>query len=105
LGHAEYVADLCTHDDGTGEGTFSCIAFEAMALHGRSPSIASLNGKEFASGVQLEHLGLWFSDLKVAQQVLHDPTLTGTPFDGGGPPLHAGLQAMVDDVTNGGAAL
>jgi hypothetical protein len=104
FGHAEYVADLRTHDDGTGEVTFSCIAFEAMALDGRSPSIASLNGNEFASGVQLEHLGLWFSDLKVAQQALHDPTLKGTPFDGGGPPLHAGPQAMVDDVTNGGPA-
>jgi hypothetical protein len=84
--------------------TFSCIAFEAMALDGRTPGIASLNGNEFASGVQLEHLGMWFSDLKVAQQVLHDPTLKGTPFDGGGPPLHAGPQAMVDDVTNGGPA-
>jgi hypothetical protein len=40
----------------------------------------------------------------VAQKVLHDPTLKGTPFDGGGPPLHAGPQAMVDDVTNGGPA-
>jgi hypothetical protein len=104
FGHAEYVADLRTHDDGTGEVTFGCIAFEAMALDGRNPSIASLNGNEFASGVQLEHLGMWFSDLKVAQQVLHDPTLKGTPFDGGGPPLHAGPQAMVDDVTNGGPA-
>src|SRR5579871_3496605 len=104
FGHAEYVADLRTRDDGTGEVTFNCIAFDAMALDGRFPGVVSANGNEVASGVQLEHLGMWFSDLKVAQTVLGNPALTGTPFDGGGPPQHAGPQAMVDDVTNGGPA-
>lgn len=104
FGHAEYVADLRTRDDGTGEVTFNCIAFVAMALDGRFPGVVSANGNEVASGVQLEHLGMWFSDLKVAQTVLGNPALTGTPFDGGGPPQHAGPQAMVDDVTNGGPA-
>jgi hypothetical protein len=104
FGHAEYVADLRTRDDGTGEVTFNCIAFVAMALDGRFPGVVSANGNEVASGVQLEHLGMWFSDLTVAQKVLSNPALTGTPFDGGGPPAHAGPQAMVDDVTNGGPA-
>jgi hypothetical protein len=104
FGHAEYVADLRTRDDGTGEATFNCIAFVAMALDGRFPGVVSANGNEVASGIQLEHLGMWFSDLKVAQTVLGNPALTGTPFDGGGPPQHAGPQAMVDDVANGGPA-
>jgi hypothetical protein len=28
--------------------------------------------------------------------VLQNPALTGTPFDGGSPPAHAGPQAMND---------
>jgi hypothetical protein len=104
FGNAEYVADLRTRDDGTGEVTFNCIAFDAFALDGSQPDVVSVNGKEVASGIQLEHLGMWFSDLTVAQQVLHNPSLVGTPFDGGGPPKHAGPQAMVDNVTGGGPA-
>jgi hypothetical protein len=79
------------------------MALEAMVVDGRHPNVTSHDGKEVASGVQLEHLGLWFDDLKVAQKVLHDPTLKGTPFDGDSSPSHAGPQAMVDNVTNGGA--
>ena len=104
FGHAEYIADLRTRDDGTGEVTFNCIAFVAMALDGRFPGVVSANGNEVASGVQLEHLGMWFSELDVAKKVLNNPALTGTPFDGGSPPQHAGPQAMVDDVANGGPA-
>ncbi len=92
------MLDLRTRDDGTGEVTFNCIAFQAMALDGRFPNVFSLDGNATASGIQLNHLGMWFSDLKVAQQVLGNPSLTGTPFDGGSPPDHAGPQAMVDDV-------
>ena len=103
FGNAEFVSELRTGNDGTGRVTFSCMALEAMVLDGRHPTIATLDGKERVSGVQLEHVGLWFDDLKVAQKVLHDPTLKGTPFDGESPPLHAGPQAMVDNVTNGGA--
>jgi hypothetical protein len=103
FGHAEFVSELRTGNDGTGKVTFSCMAFEAMVLDGRTPNIATRDGEELASGVQLEHLGLWFDDLKVAQKVLHDPKVKGTPFDGDSPPLHAGPQAMVDNVTNGGA--
>lgn len=104
FGHAEYVADLRTRDDGTGEVTFNCIAFDAFALDGNEPDVTSVNGKEVASGIQLEHLGMWFSDLTEARQVLHNLSLPGTPFDGGGPPLHAGPLAMVDNVTGGGPA-
>jgi hypothetical protein len=103
FGNAEFVSELRTGNDGTGRVTFSCMAFEAMVVDGRHPNITTRDGKELSSGLQLEHVGLWFDDLKVAQQVLHDRTLKGTPFDGGDPPLHAGPQAMVDNVTNGGA--
>jgi hypothetical protein len=103
FGQAEFVSELRTGNDGTGKVTFGCMAFEAMVVDGRHPNITTLDGKERVSGVQLEHLGLWFDDLKVAQKVLHDPKLKGTPFDGDSPPLHAGPQAMVDNVTNGGA--
>ena len=104
FGNGEFVSELRTRNNGTGSVTFSCMALEAMVVDGRHPTITTLDGKERVSGVQLEHLGLWFDDVKVAQKVLHDPTLKGTPFDGGGPPLHAGPQAIVDDVTNGGPA-
>ena len=103
FGQAAFVSELRTGNDGTGKVTFHCMALEAMVVDGRHPNITTRDGKELSSGVQLEHLGLWFDDLKVAQKVLHDPTLKGTPFDGGDPPLHAGPQAMVDNVTNGGA--
>jgi hypothetical protein len=102
FGHVEYVADLRTRDDGTGEVVFNCITFVAMALDARDPGVTQDQSGP-ASGIQLEHLGMWFSDLKVAQQVLHNTSLTGTPFDGGTPPLHAGPQAMVDDVVDGAA--
>lgn len=112
FGHAEYVADLRTRDDGTGEATFSCIAFAAFALDARTPGVTSTDGAETVSGIALNHLGMWFSDIDVAKKVLGSqtqgysqtvPALTGTPFDGGGPPLHAGPQALVDDATTGSA--
>ena len=104
FGNGEFVSELRTRNDGTGSVTFSCMALEAMVVDGRHPNITTLDGKERVSGVQLEHLGLWFDDVKVAQKVLHDRTLKGTPFDGASPPLHAGPQAMVDSVTNGDPA-
>src|SRR5947209_6498842 len=58
FGHVEYVADLRTRDDGTGEVTFNCIAFVAMALDGRFPGVVPANGNEVASGVQLEHVDM-----------------------------------------------
>jgi hypothetical protein len=103
IGNAEFVSEVRTGNDGTGKVTFSCKATEAMVLDGRTPNITTHDGKEVVSGVHLEHVGLWFDNLKAAQKVLHDPKLKGTPFDGGSPPLHAGPQALVDNVTNGGA--
>lgn len=96
FGHVEYVADLTTRGDGSGETIFQSITFAAFAMDARSPG-SSLDDRGGAtSGVNLEHLGMWFSSLTDAQRVLNDDTLQGTIFDGGNPPLHAGPQAMTD---------
>jgi hypothetical protein len=42
---------------------------------------------------------IFFDGIIKARQVLHDPSQPGTPFDGGGGPLHAGPQAMTDGQT------
>src|SRR5690348_16055190 len=94
FGNVEYVADLTTRGDGSGETIFQNIAFVAFAVDARNPG-TSIDGQEgIASGIQLEHLGMWFSALQVAQKVLNDTMLKGTIFDAGNPPLHAGPQAM-----------
>src|SRR5690348_9179484 len=99
FGHVEYVADLHTRDDGSGEASFQAITLVAFAEDVRTP-VTSQDQSGEASGVQLEHLGMWFSSLQDAQTVLKDNTLKGTPFDGGNPPLHAGPQAMTDGQTS-----
>ncbi|MBE3558639.1 MAG: hypothetical protein IMW89_05355 [Ktedonobacteraceae bacterium] len=100
FGHAEYVGDLITDGDGKGEATFHLIAFVAFAADNRHPDVTSQDETgEAASGIQLEHLGLWFDSLSKARQTLGDPTIQGTPFDGGGGPLHAGPQALTDGQT------
>lgn len=99
FGNVEYVADLTTRGDGSGETIFQNIAFVAFAMDARNPG-TSVDGQEgLTSGINLEHLGMWFSSLADAQKVLNDGTLTGTIFDGGSPPLHAGPQAMTDGQT------
>src|SRR3984893_16086367 len=98
FGHVEYVADLHTRDDGSGEASFQAITLVAFAADVRTP-VTSQDQSGEASGVQLEHLGMWFSSLQDAQTTLKDNTLKGTPFDGGNPPLHAGPQAMTDGQT------
>ncbi|HZS79156.1 MAG TPA: hypothetical protein VFA41_21270 [Ktedonobacteraceae bacterium] len=98
FGHVEYVADLHTRADGSGEASFQAITFVAFAADNRTPTTSQDQSGE-ASGIQLEHLGMWFSSLQDAQTVLHDNTLKGTIFDGGSPPLHAGPQAMTDGQT------
>jgi hypothetical protein len=99
FGNVEYVADLTTRGDGSGETIFQNIAFVAFAMDARNPG-TSLDGQEgTTSGINLEHLGMWFSQLQDAQKVLNDDTLKGTIFDGGNPPLHAGPQAMTDGQT------
>jgi hypothetical protein len=98
FGHVEYVADLHTRDDGSGEASFQAITLVAFAADNRTP-VTSQDQSGEASGVQLEHLGMWFSSLQDAQKALNDNTLKGTIFDGGSPPLHAGPQAMTDGQT------
>jgi hypothetical protein len=99
FGHVEYVADLHTRDDGSGESSFQAITLVAFAADNRTPTINSQDQSGQASGIQLEHLGMWFSSLQDAQKALKDTTLQGTLFDGGNPPLHAGPQAMTDGQT------
>ncbi|GAC1393978.1 MAG: hypothetical protein NVS4B11_26730 [Ktedonobacteraceae bacterium] len=99
FGHVEYISDLHTRSDGTGDVTFQAITLVTFAEDVRTP-VTSQDQSGLASGVQLEHLGMWFSSLQDAQHVLKNNALTGTPFDGGNPPLHAGPQALTDGQTN-----
>jgi hypothetical protein len=99
FGNVEYVADLTTRGDGSGETVFQCIALVAFAMDARNPGTSTDDREGATSGTNLEHLGMWFSSLKDAQQVLNDDGLQGTIFDGGNPPLHAGPQAMTDGQT------
>src|SRR5260370_23433165 len=94
FGNVEYVADLTTRGDGSGETIFQNIAFVAFAMDARNPGTSQAGQEAEPSGTNLEHLGMWFSSLQDAQKVLNDDTLQGTIFDGGNPPLHAGPQAM-----------
>jgi len=99
FGNVEYVADLTTRGDGSGETMFQNIAFVAFAMDARNPG-TSIDGQEgLTSGTNLEHMGMWFSSLQDAQHVLNDDSLTGTIFDGGSPTVHAGPQAMTDGQT------
>ena len=98
FGHAEYVGDVITRGDGSGESVFHLITFVAFAADNRNPG-TSTDQSGTASGIQLEHAGMWFDGIINARQVLHDSTQPGTPFDGGGGPLHAGPQAMSDGQT------
>src|SRR5439155_102861 len=75
------------------------IAFVAFAMDARNPGTSQDGQEGTTSGINLEHMGMWFSQLQNAQKVLNDDTLKGTIFDGGNPPLHAGPQAMTDGQT------
>ena len=96
FGHVEYVADLTTRGDGSGESVFQLITLVAFAMDARNPGTSQDVREGRTSGTNLEHLGMWFSSLQDAQKVLNDTTLKGTIFDGGSPALHAGPQAMTD---------
>ncbi len=98
FGHAEYVGDVITHGDGTGESTFHLITFVAFAADARK-NVTSADQSGTASGIQLEHLGLWFDGVQNARDALGNQNIAGTPFDGGGGPLHAGPQALTDGQT------
>ncbi|HLX40175.1 MAG TPA: hypothetical protein VKR42_06560 [Ktedonobacteraceae bacterium] len=99
FGHAEYVGDVITRGDGSGESIFHLITFVAFAADARNSSVTSTDQTGAASGVQLEHVGMWFDGVKAARQVLQNSAIPGTPFDGGNPALHAGPQAMTDGQT------
>jgi len=99
FGNVEYVADLTTRGDGSGESVFQLISTLAFAMDARNPGTSQDNLEGLTSGINLEHMGMWFSSLQDAQKVLNDDTLKGTIFDGGNPPLHAGPQAMTDGQT------
>lgn len=99
FGNVEYVADLTTRGDGSGETIFQCIALVAFAMDARNPGTSQDDREGTTSGVNLEHMGMWFASLQDAQRVLNNDALTGTIFDGGNPPLHAGPQAMTDGQT------
>ncbi|MFL5703159.1 MAG: hypothetical protein ACJ8AG_10080 [Ktedonobacteraceae bacterium] len=99
FGHVEYVADLTTRGDGSGESVFQLITNVAFAMDARNPGASNDNIEGLSTGIQLEHMGMWFASLQDAQRVLNNPNLTGTIFDGGNPPLHAGPQAMTDGQT------
>jgi hypothetical protein len=98
FGHAEYVGDVTPRSDGTGESVFHLITFVAFAADNRNPG-TSADQSGNASGIQLEHVGMWFDGVTTAQQVLQNSKLAGTPFDGGNGVLHAGPQAMTDRQT------
>jgi hypothetical protein len=98
FGHAEYVGDVITRADGTGESSFHLIVFVAFAADARH-NVTSADQSGDASGIQLEHLGLWFDGVQNARNVLGNQAIAGTPFDGGGGPLHAGPQALTDGQT------
>jgi hypothetical protein len=99
FGNVEYVADLTTRGDGSGETVFQCIALVAFAMDARNPGTSQDDKEGTTSGTNLEHMGMWFSSLQDAQKVLNNDSLQGTIFDGGNPPLHAGPQAMTDGQT------
>jgi len=96
FGNVEYVADLTTRGDGSGETIFQNIAFVAFAMDARNPGTSQDGQEGLTSGINLEHMGMWFSSVQDARKVLNDDSLLGTIFDGGSPPMHAGPQAMTD---------
>src|SRR6266699_4980171 len=99
FGHAEYVGDVITRGDGSGESVFHLITFAAFAADARNSTVTSADQSGDASGIQLEHVGMWFDGVSFARKVLNNPNIPGTPFDGGGGALHAGPQAMTDGQT------
>ena len=99
FGHAEYVGDVITRGDGSGESIFHLITFVAFAADARNSTVTSSDQSGDASGIQLEHVGMWFDGVSFARKVLNNSSIPGTPFDGGGGALHAGPQAMTDGQT------
>src|ERR1700692_3520737 len=78
FGNVEYVADLTTRGDGSGETIFQNIAFVAFAMDARNPGTSTDGQEGITSGINLEHMGMWFSSLQAAQKVLNNTSLQGT---------------------------
>src|SRR5581483_10360309 len=57
FGHAEYIGDLFTRGDGSGESIFHLITLVAFAADNRHPGTSNDQSGE-ASGIQLEHVGM-----------------------------------------------
>src|SRR5712691_11924720 len=70
FGHAEYVGDVITRNDGSGESVFHLITFVAFAADNRNPG-TSTDQSGSASGIQLEHVGMWFDNIDTARTTLH----------------------------------
>src|SRR5205823_12374392 len=67
FGHVQYVADLHTRDNGSGDVTFQTITLVAFAADAQNPGTSQDQSGQ-ASGIQLEHMGMWFSSLTDAQK-------------------------------------
>jgi hypothetical protein len=81
LGAAEYIGDLHTKANGTGQNTFRLIVQEAF-------SSTLVNGQR--ARVDLNRVGMWFADPKDDDFCL-GPNSPVTPFDGDN---EAGVQAF-----------
>src|SRR5579862_574485 len=75
FGHGEYVGDMTTREDGTGESVMHLITFVAFAADNRKADVTSADQSGDASGIQLEHVGMWFDEIGSARFVLKDPTI------------------------------
>ncbi len=73
FGHAEYVGDVITRGDGSAESIFHLITLVAFAADNRTAIVSSADQSGVASGIQLEHVGMWFDGIKAARQVLQNP--------------------------------
>ena len=63
FGHVEYVADLHTRNDGSGESSFQAITLVAFAADAANPGVSQDQSVQ-ASGIRLEHLGMWFDGVR-----------------------------------------
>src|SRR5206468_11488327 len=58
FGNVEYVADLTTRGDGSGELVFPLHSTLAFAMDARNPGTSQDNAEGLTSGISLEHMGM-----------------------------------------------
>ncbi len=97
FGHVQYVSDLHTRDDGSGDVTFQTITLVAFAADARNPGISKDQSGD-ASGIQLEHVGMWFDGVSTPSKSWMIPRSLAHHLMGA-IQLHAGPQAMTDGQT------